>query len=239
VGTSFWDYTMRDYGNRVGIYRVLDTLDRLGLKATASMSSVVAERYPRLLRDILGAGWEIMAAGVDMKHLHHSGLAPEDEKAQVGTAVMGLRQKSGQNVLGWHSPGHAESAITPISWRPRAANTSPTGSTTTCPTRCRRRPAAAVDAADVRAFGQAGAVSAESVPGRMGTPGHRRFRVSLRGSRHGWRPHPVAVACALVIGQPYRIRALERVLAHVLAYAGVWSATGAEIAAHWRQEGGT
>ncbi|MFI5033462.1 MAG: polysaccharide deacetylase, partial [Reyranellales bacterium] len=34
---SYWDYTQRDYGNRVGIYRLMRVLDRRGLHATALM----------------------------------------------------------------------------------------------------------------------------------------------------------------------------------------------------------
>ncbi|MCB2028462.1 MAG: polysaccharide deacetylase, partial [Rhodoferax sp.] len=36
-----------------------------------------------------------------------------------------------------------------------------------------------------------------------------------------------------VIGQPYRIRALEEALAHIMGHAGVWAATGSEILDAW------
>jgi peptidoglycan/xylan/chitin deacetylase (PgdA/CDA1 family) len=37
-----------------------------------------------------------------------------------------------------------------------------------------------------------------------------------------------------VIGQPYRIRALEEALAHITRHRGVWSATGSEILDAWK-----
>jgi hypothetical protein len=37
-----------------------------------------------------------------------------------------------------------------------------------------------------------------------------------------------------VIGQPYRIGALEEALDHMLQHAGVWSATGSQILSAWR-----
>ena len=36
------------------------------------------------------------------------------------------------------------------------------------------------------------------------------------------------------MGQPHRIRALGAVLDHILDYAGVWPATGAEIVDAWK-----
>lgn len=33
---DFWSFTHRDYGNRIGIYRVMRVLDRLGIRATGT-----------------------------------------------------------------------------------------------------------------------------------------------------------------------------------------------------------
>jgi hypothetical protein len=37
-----------------------------------------------------------------------------------------------------------------------------------------------------------------------------------------------------VIGQPYRMRALEEALAHIMRHPGVWAATGGEILDAWK-----
>jgi hypothetical protein len=50
------------------------------------------------------------------------------------------------------------------------------------------------------------------------TQGGRIMAVSL----HPW-----------VIGQPYRIGALEQALAHIMRHEGVWAATGSEILDAW------
>ena len=62
-------YTLRDYGNRVGVFRVFDVLDRLGIKASVAVNSKVAERYPFLIHEIGRREWEIVAHGVDMGRL--------------------------------------------------------------------------------------------------------------------------------------------------------------------------
>ncbi len=112
-GVSVWDYTQRDYGNRVGFYRLMKLFDKHGIKPTIAMNSEVAVRYPYLLDRILERGWEIAASGTDMGHLHHGGLVEEAEREQVQKSFGDLRRLSGQAVTGWHSPAHSQSQNTP------------------------------------------------------------------------------------------------------------------------------
>lgn len=106
-------YSSRDYGNRVGIFRLFTLLESLNLKATIPVNSVLAERYPALIDEINKRGHEIMAHGIDMNTLHYSGLDETIEAQQVETAVNTLRQRSGQAVRGWLSPAFSESFHTP------------------------------------------------------------------------------------------------------------------------------
>ncbi len=132
---SYWDYTQRDYGNRVGIYRLMKALDARGLRATALMNAALAPRYPALAEEIAASRWEVAAAGVDMGKLHHGGLAEAEERALVTDAVDTLRGAFASKIRGWHSPAHSNRCAHSISWPRRASTTSPTGSTTTCPIR--------------------------------------------------------------------------------------------------------
>lgn len=108
-----WEYTMRDYGNRVGVFRLMKVLDRHGLRPTVAMNSEVAERYPFLLAEMVKRNWEIAASGVNMASLHHGDLAEETERGLVRRSFETLRRASGQKVTGWHSPAHSQSARTP------------------------------------------------------------------------------------------------------------------------------
>ena len=112
-GISVWDYTQRDYGNRVGVYRLMKLFDRHGIRPTVAMNSQVAMRYPFLLEQILQRDWEIAASGIDMGHLHYGGLSQEAEHAQIEQSFADLRRLSGQAVRGWHSPAHSQSQTTP------------------------------------------------------------------------------------------------------------------------------
>ena len=105
-------YTSRDYGNRIGIFRILDALHEFGIPASVAANAAVAERYPALIREVLDRGHEILAHGLDMDHLHHSGLAYDEEVAVVRRSLEILRGVSGQPVTGWLSPARSQSHAT-------------------------------------------------------------------------------------------------------------------------------
>ena len=104
---SYWDYTQRDYGNRVGIFRIMRALDRLGLTASVAANSEVLRRYPPLADAFVSRNWEIVASGVDMGHLHHGGMPPDAEAELIAQSVGTLRALTGQAVTGWHSPANS------------------------------------------------------------------------------------------------------------------------------------
>ncbi|MGB3500657.1 MAG: polysaccharide deacetylase family protein [Mesorhizobium sp.] len=104
---DIWNYTMRDYGNRVGIYRLMATFDALGIRPTVFANSDIADRYPVLIEDIDSRGWEIAASGRSMGQLHHSGLSESEERSLIKTSIERLQKASSRPVRGWASPaGH-------------------------------------------------------------------------------------------------------------------------------------
>jgi len=109
---DYWNYSNRDYGLRVGIYRIMRVLDGLGLGATAVVNAEVAARCPRVIEEAMLRNWEIMASGIDMGHLHHGNLTVEEERNLVRSARDIITKAIGKAVGGWHSPGHSESMHT-------------------------------------------------------------------------------------------------------------------------------
>ena len=69
-------WSHREYGHRVGIFRVLKVLDKYGIKPTIAMDVLTAENYPFLVRHCLGRGDEIIAP----RHLRQ----PHDHQPHVG-----------------------------------------------------------------------------------------------------------------------------------------------------------
>src|SRR3546814_7292277 len=66
-------YTSREYGTRVGFYRMLDAFARVGERVSVAGNGAIAERYPQVISDILAAGHEIVAHSTDMNGTIASG----------------------------------------------------------------------------------------------------------------------------------------------------------------------
>lgn len=106
-------YSLRDYGNRVGIYRFLKAFDKYGIKPTFAFNTELAERTPYLLQRIVDRGDEIICHGWNMDSIHHGGMSYEAEAELVERSLRRLRELSGQAVTGWISPARNESENTP------------------------------------------------------------------------------------------------------------------------------
>ena len=227
-------FTLRDYGNRVGIVRCLDALDRAGVTPTFAVNAAVVDRYPRLWKRLLDRGDEIIASSWHMDTLHHGGMAEAEEVALIARSLTALRA-GGAEVAGWLGPAGSESHRTPellaaqgiryiADWLndelPYPFRTDQ-GTLTALPLPLELDDQYIIgnnlhseweyasqlqDACDYLL-----AEAAATGSGRL-----------LAVSVHPW-----------LLGQPHRIAAFESVLAHVTAQPGVWSAGAAEIADAW------
>jgi len=106
-------YSLRDYGNRVGIYRLLKAFDKYNVTPTFAMNTELAIRTPYLLDAIKERGNEIMCHGMHMDALHYGGQNIDEESQLISTALDTLRELSQQEVKGWLSPARNESENTP------------------------------------------------------------------------------------------------------------------------------
>lgn len=232
---DFRHYTLRDYGNRVGIFRIMQALERHGLRASVALNAAVAVRYPALVQACVQRGWEVIANGLDMDHLHHGGMAEEDERALIAQTLSILRQASGQPVTGWLSPAKSQSWNTPDLLREAGIDYACDWVNDDMPYAMHTRAGTLhamphpIDLDDTTILVQNHHTEDDfrdqlidqfDLLYREARPGDGRV---MAISLHPW-----------VIGQPYRIRALEEALAHIVRHRGVWSATGAEILQAWK-----
>jgi allantoinase len=106
-------FSLRDYGNRVGIFRFLKAFDKYGVTPTFAMNTQLAKRNPYLLNTIKERGNEVMCHGMHMDALHYGGQDKQLEIQLVQDSVNQLRELTEQNITGWLSPGRNESENTP------------------------------------------------------------------------------------------------------------------------------
>jgi allantoinase len=57
------NYGWRDYGPRVAIWRLIDSLDRHGIRASALLNSDVASRYPQIIEAGKARNWAWLGHG--------------------------------------------------------------------------------------------------------------------------------------------------------------------------------
>ena len=50
-------WAQRDYGNRVGVYRLMDTLTKHGIRSTVALNSVMCDQHPEVVDDCVKLGW--------------------------------------------------------------------------------------------------------------------------------------------------------------------------------------
>ncbi|WP_320837216.1 polysaccharide deacetylase family protein [Zhongshania sp.] len=106
-------YSLRDYGNRVGLFRIIKALDRFGVTPSFAVNSRLLERTPYLVGLLRERGNEILGHGLHMDALHYGGQDEGEERAQIRESLDCLRELTQQAVHGWLSPVRNESENTP------------------------------------------------------------------------------------------------------------------------------
>jgi hypothetical protein len=103
------NFSWSEYGNRVGMPRILEALGERKLPASASINASVLEYYPTLARAVRDAGWEFVGHGI-----HQRSLGDEtDERGLINGALAQLEAFTGKRPRGWMSPGWSETFDTP------------------------------------------------------------------------------------------------------------------------------
>jgi peptidoglycan/xylan/chitin deacetylase (PgdA/CDA1 family) len=103
------NWTWAEYGNRVGMPRLLRVLADRELPASAPTNSAVISVYPRLAERMLEAGLEWMGHGVWQRSVR----AVPDERAMIQEATEAIERFTGRRPRGWLGPGLAETMETP------------------------------------------------------------------------------------------------------------------------------
>lgn len=106
-------WTQREYGNRVGIFRVLDVLDRYQIRAGVAVNALAAERYPFLIEQFRKRKYEIIAHGHSANCMITSKMSEAEERAEIQNAVAAVGKAAGVRPTGWLGQDYSESARTP------------------------------------------------------------------------------------------------------------------------------
>ncbi len=106
-------YSYRLYGERIGVFRILEALQRHGMRATVAAGSEICLRYPELIQQCIDEGHEIAAHGTHATRMITSQMSLADEQAHIRESVEAVTRLTGKKPLGWFGQYQNESIRTP------------------------------------------------------------------------------------------------------------------------------
>ena len=224
----------RDYGHRVGIFRVLDVLEKYGIKPTVAMDALSAEHYPFLVNHCLQRGCEIIGHGISVSQMITSNMSEQQEREYIRNSVGTLKRTTGVAPVGWLGAEYGESARTP-------QLLSQEGIRYVCDWTNDEQPYL-LKTANGELFALPIMLELDDVNalwdrhvaiGRYKDMLKEAFDTMYRDSSESGRLltlnlHP------WLIGQPFRIRYLDDALGHMMRRKKVWAASGSEIIEWYR-----
>lgn len=106
------NYGWRDYGVRVGIWRMIDAMDRYGMRASVLLNSDVCKHYPQIIEAGRKRNWAWLAHGKN-NSTFEVGMSAEEERKYLTAVVDTIAAATGQRVRGWLGPALTETFETP------------------------------------------------------------------------------------------------------------------------------
>jgi len=116
LGKFFPDWltwSQREYGNRVGIFRILDVLDRYGVAPSVALGAEAARRYPELVDECAQRGACFMAHGTFATRRITQRMSEAEERAHIAESRAAVQAATGAPPPGWCGQDFNESTRTP------------------------------------------------------------------------------------------------------------------------------
>ena len=227
------NFSWREYGNRVGAWRLLALLDELQLPISVLLNTALYDHCPALIEAFRRRGDEIVAHGRTNSE-SQSKLDELAEQCLITAASEAITRHEGKPPGGWLGPWIAETELTPdllheagyrylLDW---CADDQPVW----LKTRSGRilavpYPQELNDSTTVISRRASAAEFADMIVDQ--------FEEMRQQSLH----QPLVMGVALhtyIVGQPFRLRHLRRALAHIAAArSAIWLTTAGAIAEHY------
>ena len=226
-------FAVRDYGNRVGIFRIMETMDRYGVRGTVALNSELCAVHPEIIEECKRRGWELMGHNEsNTRRLNEA--PPGEERNIIHRTLATIERASGTRPVGWLSSGLQETWDT-------LDHLAAEGCEYVCDWTNDDQPYVMRLEGDRRLVALPYSYDINDKPAfekQMRTADQfqqmicDQFDVLYREGERSGRVMAIAIHPYLT-GMPYRIGALEGALAYICRHPGVWLATGAEIVRHY------
>ena len=101
------NWSVRDYGARVGVWRLMEVLSRYGIRGTAALNSDVCELYPQVVEEAVKLEWDFMGHNKTNAHFL-TDVAPESEHEVIRDTLDTIEAATGKRPKGWLGAGLTE-----------------------------------------------------------------------------------------------------------------------------------
>jgi len=222
------NYGWRDYGQRVGIWRLMEAMDRYGLRPSVCLNSDVCREYPRIIEEGQKRQWEWMGHGRNNTEVLN-GLGESDERKLVSETLSVIENITGAKPKGWLSPFITQTHAT-------ADILADEGIEYLCDFSCDDLPFLlkvkrgsllgmpySVECNDLPSL-----LSLGTSPEDFGQLIRDQFDVLYEEGASVPRVLPIALH-TFIAGQAFRLKYLRAAFAHITSHSDVWLATAAEI----------
>ncbi len=222
------NYGWRDYGLRVGIWRMMEVMQKFGVRGTVALNSDVCDYYPQIIEAGNRLGWEWMGHGRNNSE-PLGGLDEAEERALIQAVVSRIASGTGMAPRGWLGPALTETFNTPDLLAEAGIDYVCDWTNDEQPYRMQVKTGAmfsipySTEINDIPAI-LGGKQSGESF-GRMIRD---QFDVLYEDGAVSGRVMSICLH-PFLIGHPHRSKYLAEALAHITSRQEVWLATGSEI----------
>lgn len=225
-----FNYAWREYGMRVGLWRLADVFDAAGVKATVALNAQVCEVYPKAMEEMKRRGWEFMGHGTtNSTTLATFDQQPEQERDAIRAILKTIEQASGKRPRGWLGSGLVETYNTLDILAAEGVIYCGDWNNDDQPVPMK------VQSGKMFGIPYCNEINDISVYLRKGWTGEDYLRSVIDQfdtlyADSSRQPRVMGVPLhPMISGQPLRIKYLERAIAHMKEHQGVWFATGSEI----------
>ena len=105
-------YSYRDYGNRVGFWRMVEVLDEYNIKCCVSLNMAVLEHYPEIAEAMVKRDWDFMSHGI-YNTIYLYTYSEEQERAFYQDCIATLKRHTGKQLKGMLGPAITGTERTP------------------------------------------------------------------------------------------------------------------------------
>lgn len=218
------NHSRRDYGNRVGVWRLMETMAKHDVKGTVALNGEVGKYYPRIMEEAVKLDWELMGHGLTNSRLLTQ-MERDEEKRCIGE-VKSIIEGYGKTMHGWLGPGLGETSDTLDFLKQAGCSYVADWVNDDLPYAMKNGLYSipySIELNDMPLFNMPSIGNDEFLK-RICDAFDTLYEEGAKGGRvMGLALHP------FLIGTPSRIRVLDKALAYMRAHEKVWFARGAEI----------